>query len=129
MKIPEDLRYTKEHEWVKIEGNRAYVGITDYAQESLGDIVYIEPPEVGLDVDLNQEITTIESVKAAEPIFSPLSGKIVEANDLNDSPESINQDPYGTIIFTVEFSNASEIDGLLEYAAYKKVVEEDKTES
>lgn len=124
MNIPEDLKYTKSHEWIRVEGNRATVGITDYAQDSLGDIVYIELPEVDTEVSADEELTTIESVKAAEPIFAPLAGILVEVNDaLTDSPEQINDDPYGTPLFVIELSDPSEVDALLDAGAYRKAVE------
>ena len=126
MNIPESLKYTKSHEWLRFEGEKVYVGITDFAQDSLGDIVYIELPETGSQFSVDDEITTIESVKAAEPIFAPLSGKIVEVNEeLNDSPEKINEDPYGTYIFVLEPTDSSERDALLDADAYQTVVEEE----
>jgi len=126
MNIPKDLSYTKSHEWLRFEGKKVYVGITDYAQDSLGDIVYIELPETGSEFSVDDEITTIESVKAAEPIFAPLSGKIVEVNEeLNDSPEKINEDPYGAYIFVLEPSDSSEREQLLDAGSYQTVVEEE----
>lgn len=128
MNTPDDLKYTESHEWVRIEGTKAYVGITDYAQDSLGDIVYIELPEVDKKVDKEEELTTIESVKAAEPIYSPLSGTVVEINeDLNDTPELINQKPYEAFLFAVEFSDSSEVDKLLSSAAYEEFVSKEES--
>jgi len=127
MNIPDNLKYTKSHEWVRLDGNTAFVGITDYAQESLGDIVYIELPEVGAEVAADEELTTIESVKAAEPIYSPLTGNIVEVNEaLNDKPELINQEPYGSYIFAVELDDTSAYEKLLTSDEYAKLVEAEK---
>jgi glycine cleavage system H protein len=93
---PEDIKYHKEHTWAKVKGKKATIGITDYAQESLGDIVYIDLPDTDIEVDANTEITEIESTKATSAVISPLSGTIIEINDkLADSPEIINEDPYG----------------------------------
>ena len=129
MNIPEDLQYTKEHEWIRVEGSRATVGITDYAQDTLGDIVYIELPEVGSEVSAQEEVTTIESVKAAEPIYAPLSGKIVEVNEgLNDNPEQINTKPYESSIFVLEISDLGEVASLLDPAGYAAAVEEAQKE-
>ncbi len=126
MHIPEELKYTKSHEWIRVEGNTAFVGITDYAQESLGDIVYIELPELEQDVTIDDELTTIESVKAAEPIFAPLTGRIIEVNeDLQDSPEQINEDPYGTHIFAMEIDDPTQLDSLLDSDGYERVVQEE----
>jgi glycine cleavage system H protein len=125
VKTPEDLKYTKSHEWVRLDGTKATVGITDYAQDTLGDIVYIELPEIGRKVSIDEELTTIESVKAAEPIFAPLSGTISAVNSaLNDGPEKINEDPYGTFLFEIDVTDESEISGLLDHAAYAAHVEE-----
>lgn len=128
MNAPEDLKYTESHEWIKIEGSRAIVGITDYAQDSLGDIVYIELPDVDKQVDREEELTTIESVKAAEPIYSPLSGKVVETNhDLNDAPELINQKPYEAFLFIIEFSDTKELDALLSSSDYEAFVAKEES--
>ena len=129
LNLPEDVRYSKDHEWARMEGDTAKIGITDYAQDTLGDIVYIELPEVGREVKTGEEITTIESVKAAEPIFAPLSGKIVDANAaLNDSPEQINQNPFGSPIFVLEMADPNEAGELLDHRGYLKVVEESQAE-
>ena len=115
--IPKDLKYVDTHEWIRIDGGKAEVGITDYAQESLGDIVYVEVPELDETFDKGEEVGTVESVKAASPIYSPVSGKIVAVNeDLDGTPELINQKPYQAFIFTVEMSDPSEADGLLDAA-------------
>ena len=125
-KIPEDLRYTKDHEWAKIEGNRARVGITDHAQSELTDVVYVEFPAVGKTVAQGEVFGTVESVKAVSEIFSPLAGKVVEVNKvLDDSPEQVNKDPYGAgWMVLLEMSDASEAAKLLDAAAYKKLVGE-----
>jgi glycine cleavage system H protein len=119
MNVPENLKYTKSHEWIRLEGDIAFIGITDFAQDNLGDIVYIELPESGLDVKADEELTTIESVKAAEPIYSPLDGKIVKVNeDLNDSPDLMNRKPYDAFIFALELSDTSAVEGLLSSSEY-----------
>lgn len=125
-KIPEDLRYTKDHEWAKVEGNRARVGITDHAQSELTDVVYVEFPPVGKTVAQGDVLGTVESVKAVSEIFSPLSGKVVEVNKvLDDSPEQVNKDPYGAgWMVLLEMSGPSETSRLLDAAAYKKLVGE-----
>jgi glycine cleavage system H protein len=124
---PEDLRYHKEHTWVKTAGKKATIGITDYAQESLGDIVYIDLPEVDTDIELNSEIGEIESTKATSSIISPISGRVIEVNeDLSESPETINEDPYGKgWIAVIEIDDASEIDDLMDSSEYAKYVEEE----
>lgn len=123
MNIPANLKYTESHEWIRVEGDRAYVGITDYAQDSLGDIVFVELPETGSSVKPGDEVTTIESVKAAEPISSPLTGTIVETNSqLVDTPESINESPYLAHIFVIRLDSLSELDGLLDDKAYGELV-------
>jgi glycine cleavage system H protein len=127
MNFPEDLKYTREHEWCRVKGNRAVVGITDHAQDALGDIVYLELPEVGDTVKKGEAFGVVESTKAVSDLFAPLSGKVVEVNDpLGDAPETINEDPYeeGWMI-QVEFSDPSEVKDLLDPAAYRKFVEEE----
>lgn len=120
--IPSDLKYTKEHEWVKVEKNRVVMGITNYAQEELGDVVYIDLPGVGEKVKQNTVMTTIESVKAVSDIYAPVSGEVVEVNEeLQHSPELINQDPYGKgWIAVIELDNPEELKNLLTPDAYKK---------
>ena len=124
MKIVEDLRYTKDHEWVRIEGTQAIVGITDYAQGELGDVVFIELPEIGKKAKAHTTVTTIESVKAVSDIFAPLSGTIIKVNDqLNDNPELVNQQPYDEgWIFIIELENPVEVGQLLEAAQYGELV-------
>jgi glycine cleavage system H protein len=124
MNIPQELKFTKTHEWVKIEGNKAKVGITDFAQHEITDVVHAELPEIGKTVKKEQPAAVIESVKSAFDIYSPLSGKIVEINEeVLSAPELINQDPYEKgFLFTVEFSDASEISGLLSADDYKAII-------
>ena len=119
--IPEDLHYSKDHEWVRVEGKIAVVGITDYAQDSLGDVVYVELPKPGDEFAANEPFGSVESVKAVSEVFSPVSGKIAAANDtLNDEPEKVNQDPYGEgWMIRVEMSNPGEVDSLLTAAEYE----------
>jgi glycine cleavage system H protein len=125
MEFPEGLRYTKEHEWVAVEGGRARVGITDYAQDALGDIVYVELPEVGRTVRAAEACAEVESTKSVSDIYAPVSGTIVEVNGtLADAPERINESPYGDgWIFVIEMSDTSEVDGLLDASAYRRLVE------
>lgn len=126
MKIEEELFYTASHEWVRREGKVAYIGISDHAQESLGDIVYVELPELDTELKKGEEATTIESVKAASAIYTPLSGKIIEVNDsLEDTPELINEKPYEAFIFAVEITDESELDDLLDAGAYEKLIAEE----
>ncbi|MDD3107099.1 MAG: glycine cleavage system protein GcvH [Bacilli bacterium] len=121
-KVLENLRYAKSHEWAKIEGNFAYFGITDYAQHSLGSIVFVEGGEMGDSVSQFEEFGAVESVKAASDLLAPLSGTIVAINDeVVDDPELINQDPYSSWIIKVELSDMSEVDNLLDAASYQKL--------
>ena len=126
MSIPVELRYTKEHEWVKVEGNKATVGITDFAQNELGDIVFVELPEVGDTVTINDSFGNVESVKTVSELYSPVSGTVVEVNaELADSPELVNESPYeGAWMIVVELSDASEVDALLDAAAYETLISE-----
>ncbi len=124
--VDNDLLYTETHEWVKVEGNEILIGITDYAQNELGDIVYVELPEVGDVVEINNSFTTIEAVKAVEDINSPVNGKIIDVNEeLEDMPELINQSVYedGWIV-RIELSDKSELKSLLSPKEYKEIVEE-----
>lgn len=123
----DELKYHQEHAWVKVSGRKATIGITDYAQESLGDIVYIELPEVDSDVEINSEIGEIESTKATSSFISPISGRVVEVNDeLSESPEIINEDPYGKgWIAKLELDDTSEPDDLMDASEYAKYVEEE----
>jgi len=124
---PDDLKYHKEHTWVKVSGRKATIGITDYAQDALGDIVYIDLPEVDMDVEINSEIGEIESTKATSSIIAPVSGKVTEVNeDLSESPETLNEDPYGKgWIAVIELEDASEPDDLMDASEYTKYVEEE----
>jgi glycine cleavage system H protein len=126
MEFPEHLRYTKEHEWVAVDGTRARVGITDYAQDALGDIVYVQLPEVGTTVAAMAVCAEVESTKSVSDIYAPVSGTIAEVNAaLADEPERINDDPYGEgWMFEIEMSNPSEVDQLLDAATYRRLVEE-----
>ncbi|MDQ2938371.1 MAG: glycine cleavage system protein GcvH [Acidobacteriota bacterium] len=126
--IPEDLHYSKDHEWVRVEGNVAVVGITDYAQDSLGDVVYVEVPKVGDEFAANESFGSVESVKAVSEVFSPVSGEIVGVNEaLADEPEKVNQDPYGSgWMIRVEMSNPGEVDSLLTAAEYEDFTKAEK---
>jgi glycine cleavage system H protein len=127
MNIPDDRKYQKTHEWVTLDNGIATVGISDHAQDSLGDIVFIELPEKGKKLSRGDEITTIESVKAASPIYSPVSGTVEEVNgDLEESPEIINQDPYNTFIVKIKMDGELDESTLLDAAGYRKVVEEEE---
>jgi glycine cleavage system H protein len=123
--IPEELKYTSEHEWARIDGDVATIGITDHAQQELGDITFVEVPEVDGSLKQNEVFGTIESVKAASDLYAPLSGKITEVNpDLEESPEVINESPYEKgWILKIKMSDKSEEDALLSAADYKSVVE------
>ena len=125
MEFPEQLRYSEEHEWVAVDGARARIGITDFAQDSLGDVVYVELPGVGANVMAHAGCAEIESTKSVSEIFSPVTGTIVEVNStLDDSPEQVNADPYGAgWIFVVEMADPTEVDALLDAAAYRALVE------
>ncbi|MBN2049896.1 MAG: glycine cleavage system protein GcvH [Spirochaetales bacterium] len=126
MKIEKDLKYTVSHEWVRLEGKIAYIGITDHAQESLGDIVFVELPRLGDKMNKGDEACTVESVKAASAIYSPLTGSVVEVNDdLEGSPELINQKPYAAYIFALEAEDQAELKDLLDAEAYEKLVAEE----
>ncbi len=119
---PGDRKYTKEHEWAKTEGQRVRVGITEYAQAQLGDVVYVELPQVGAEIRAGKQFGVVESVKAASDLYSPITGKVVEVNSaLESTPETVNSDPYGDgWMIVVEPSNAAELDGLLSAADYEK---------
>ncbi len=126
MEFPEGLRYSAEHEWVAVDGARARIGITDFAQDSLGDVVYVELPGVGANVMANASCAEVESTKSVSEIFSPVTGTVVEVNEaLDDAPEQVNADPYGAgWIFVVEMADPAEVDALLDAAAYRALVEE-----
>jgi glycine cleavage system H protein len=119
--IPDDLHYSKDHEWVRVEGNTAVIGITDYAQDSLGDVVYVELPKPGDEFTVNEPFGSVESVKAVSEVFSPVSGEVTGINEqLADAPEKVNQDPYGEgWMIRVKMSNPGEVDSLLTAAEYE----------
>ena len=128
MEFPEDLKYSKEHEWVLVEGSVATVGITDYAQDQLGDIVFVELPAVGDKVSKEDAFGVVESVKAVSDIYAPVSGKVLEVNDdLPENPEMLNEDPYGDgWIIKIEMSDREELDDLMTAAEYEQYVAEEK---
>ncbi len=118
--IKDDLRYTENHEWVVLEGTTAKVGISDYAQDSLGEIVYVELPEVDDEFEQGEEVASIESVKAAAPIYAAMSGRVKEVNEsLEDSPEAVNESPYGAYIYVMEVSDPDEYEKLMDSDAYE----------
>jgi glycine cleavage system H protein len=124
-KIIDGLFYAESHEYVKIEGEFGYVGITDYAQHELGNVVYVDMPDVDDEVEAGEDFGAVESVKAASDLISPVSGTVVEINEaLNDSPELINEDPYANWIIKVQLSDASETENLMDAAAYKAFINE-----
>jgi len=125
--FPEELLYSKEHEWVKREGNQVRIGITDFAQDELGDIVFVELPEVGDEITVDEPFGSVESVKTVSELYAPVSGKVVEVNEeLEDSPEFVNESPYEKAwMIVVELSDESELDNLLSAQAYKELTEED----
>ncbi len=126
MNVPDDLRYTNEHEWVRLDGNVATVGITDFAQDSLGDVVFVQVPEVGTTVEGGGACAEVESTKSVSDIYAPVAGTVVEVNGaLDGTPELLNQDPYGAgWIFKVEVADASDVAKLLDAAAYRALTEE-----
>ncbi len=126
MEYPAQLRYSAEHEWVAVDGNRARVGITDYAQDALGDVVYVQLPEVGATVAAMASCAEVESTKSVSDIYAPVSGTVAEVNQVLDgAPETLNSDPYGDgWIFVIEMSDPSELDGLMDATAYRQLVEE-----
>ncbi|SRR5690554_1754743 len=126
--LPSDLKYVSSHEWVRVEGDIATVGITDHAQDALGDVVYVELPEVGDQLDAGDEAGVVESVKAASDIYSPISGEVIEINEeLADSPETINQDPYHDgWFYKLRISDAAELEDLLSGEEYLAGVEDDE---
>lgn len=124
MKVLNELKYSKSHEWVKVEGNKAYFGITDYAQDHLGEVVFADLPEQGREIKIDEVIAAIESVKAVADIFSPISGTIVEVNEeLLDDPAKLNTNPYESWLVAVEMTNPSELDNLLSAQDYEKICE------
>lgn len=128
MNTPKDLLYTQNHEWLRVEDGKAYLGITDYAQHNLGDIVFVEIPELDTQVEMDESIAVVESVKAVSSIFTPISGTILEVNEeLESSPELLNEDPYENFIAVISIDDESELDDLLsaeEYDAYCATLDE-----
>ena len=124
MKFPENLKYTNEHEWIRLEGDVAYIGITDYAQEQLGDIVFVDVTTVGETLDANEVFGTIEVVKTISDLFLQVAGEVLELNEaLEENPDLVNKDPYGEgWIIKIKPSDVSELDNLLDVEAYKKVI-------
>ncbi|MBF8376398.1 glycine cleavage system protein GcvH [Alicyclobacillus mali] len=125
MNIPEGLKYSREHEWVRVEGSRAYIGITDYAQDELGDIVYVELPDKGAEVRAGDTFGTVESVKTVSDLYAPVSGRVVEVNEsLADAPEKVNESPYEEAwMIVVEMSDPSELEALLDGEAYRQHIQ------
>jgi glycine cleavage system H protein len=120
---PPALKYTKDHEWIDLAGDSGKVGITDYAQQQLGDVVYVELPEVGAKLKQGQSFGTIESVKAVSELYSPVTGEVTAVNtDLKDKPETVNKDPLGSWMIVIKLANASETGGLLDAAQYQDLV-------
>jgi glycine cleavage system H protein len=126
MNVPDDLRYSSDHEWVRAEDGTIRVGITDYAQDALGDVVYVQLPDAGLEVIANASIAEIESTKSVSEVYAPVTGTVVEVNTaLDDAPEQMNSDPYGAgWIFVVELADPADVEGLMDAAAYRAFVEE-----
>tara|TARA_B100000029_G_scaffold356610_1_gene349406 strand:- start:433 stop:825 length:393 start_codon:yes stop_codon:yes gene_type:complete len=122
--VPGDLHYTESHEWIRIEGDRAVIGITDYAQDALTDVVWVELAEVGAKVGAMEPCASVESVKSVSEIYAPVAGKIVDSNEvLEDTPEAINQDPYGDgWIFALNMDDVSQVEGLLDAATYSGLI-------
>ena len=124
---PNDLKYTKTHEWAKIEGNKAKVGLTQYAQEQLNDIVYVELPEVGAHFSKGESFAVVESVKSSTDVYMPISGKVLTVNNkVVDSPELINEDPYANWLAEIEIENIEDVNTLLDAEEYEKAIEEEE---
>ena len=125
MSLPQELKYSEDHEWIKVEGNTAIIGITDFAQSELGDIVFVELPEEGDDISTGDSFGSVESVKTVSELYAPVSGSVVAVNEeLEDSPELVNESPYeGAWMLKVELSDESELDNLLDAADYQAVIE------
>ena len=121
--LPPELRYTKDHEWIQVDGDRGRIGITAYAQEQLGDVVFVDLPQVGSVVSQGEQFGSIESVKAVSDLYAPVSGEVVEVNaDAAAEPEQVNQDPYATWLITVRLSQPDELSSLLDAAGYGELV-------
>ena len=131
MEFPEDVKYTEQHEWVRMNGSRATVGITDYAQDALGDVVYVDIPEVGTEVKAGEPFGEVESTKSVSDVYAPVSGTVSERNAaLVEAPELVNQDPYGNgWMIVIEVSNQSETEGLLDAASYRSFTERESGEA
>jgi glycine cleavage system H protein len=129
MSIPQDLKYTKSHEWVRLEEDgTATIGITQHAQELLGDMVFVETPSVGRKLKQGEECAVVESVKAASDVYAPIAGEVTAINpDLDSAPEKINQDAYAAWLFKLKPVNVADLDNLLDYAAYRKMLESEET--
>jgi glycine cleavage system H protein len=127
MQVPEDLRYTDSHEWVRTEGETLRVGITEFAQSQLADLTFVDLPEVDREVSAGEEVAVVESVKAASDVYAPVAGVITAVNDeLSDAPEKINEDPFGEgWLFEIRPANASDVEGLLDAAAYREQIPEE----
>jgi glycine cleavage system H protein len=125
MQIPDDLRYSKDHEWIRVEGGNVRIGITDYAQDALGDVVFVDLPEVGASIEAAASISEVESTKSVSDIYAPVSGTVVEVNaDLADAPERLNEDPYGEgWICVIQLADPAELDKLLAADDYRALVE------
>jgi glycine cleavage system H protein len=125
MNVPEELKYTKEHEWVRVDGDRLIVGITDFAQDALGDVVYVDVPETGTQVKAGEPFGEVESTKSVSDVYAPVSGTVVERNvQLADAPELVNRDPYGEgWMIVISPADAAEVEALLEAGAYRELTE------
>jgi len=124
MQVPDDLRYTDSHEWVRMEGDLCRVGITEFAQSQLADLTFVDLPEVDAEVGAGDEVAVVESVKAASDVYAPIAGVVTEVNEsLSDSPEKINEDPFGEgWLFVIKPADVSELDGLMDAAAYREQI-------
>ncbi|CAG9612522.1 MULTISPECIES: glycine cleavage system protein GcvH [Bacillus] len=127
MSIPKQLRYSEEHEWVKVDGNQVVIGITDFAQHELGDIVFVELPEVGATIEADEPFGSVESVKTVSELYAPVAGKVVAVNEeLNDKPELVNESPYeGAWMIKVEIEDAGQVDNLLTAEQYEEMINQD----
>ncbi len=124
MSYPADLKYTKEHEWIRVDGNTGAIGITDFAQQQLGDVVYVELPEVGSTMTAGQVFGTIESVKAVSELFAPVSGEVTETNgSLKDRPDAVNSKPHDTWMVKVKLANSGEVASLMDAKAYEALIQ------
>jgi glycine cleavage system H protein len=125
MEFPDDLKYTEQHEWARVEGNAVRVGITDFAQDALGDVVYVDVPEMGTEVQANEPFGEVESTKSVSDVYAPVTGRVVERNpELGDSPQLVNDSPYGDgWMIAIEPTDPSEMEGLLDAAAYRSFTE------